>query len=128
MKRFILYLIRWQLSTPILAPIIAWFKSSPSLFGTIEDWSGAAVANLLGGTIFYWIDKFIFTSKAIEMWHVVKEGKCDKCGDITELWRLTLAPGYDKRKETPKYLCMKCSKEKTNELRSKGIKIRGKSK
>jgi len=35
--------------------------------------------------------------------------------------------GYDKRLDEPKYLCMECSKTKTDKLRAKGIKIRGKS-
>jgi hypothetical protein len=129
MKKFILYLIRWQLSTPILAPVIAWFSGSPNWLGTPESWIGSAVANLIGGSIFFWVDRFIFTSAAVEMWHFIPEGICDGCGKITSLWRLTLAPGYDKRDDdSPKYLCMMCSKFKTDELRTKGIKIRGKSK
>lgn len=126
-KRFAAYFLRWQLSSPILAVVIAWVKGSPSWFGTPEDWYSAAIANAIGACIFFWVDRFIFTSKAVEMWHVIKEGQCDQCGKVTELWRLTLAPGYDKRKDEPKYLCMSCSKKKTDELRSKGIKIHGKS-
>lgn len=125
--KFLLYLIRWQLSTPILAPVIAWFSGSPNWLGTPESWMGSAVANLIGGSIFFWVDRFIFTSKAVEMWHVIPNGKCDNCGKVTELWRLTLAPGYDKRTDEPKYLCMECSKKQTDKLRAKGIKIRGKS-
>ncbi len=128
MKRFFLYLLRWQLSTPILAPVIAWFSGSPYWFGTSEAWIASSVANLIGSSIFFWVDRFIFTSKAVEMWHVVKEGQCNQCGKVTELWRLTLAPGYDKRQDEPKYLCMACSKKQTDKLRAKGIKIRGKSK
>ena len=127
MKRFLLYLLRWQLSTPILAPVVAFFTGSP-IWGTAETWIGSTVANLIGGAIFFWVDRFIFTSKAVEMWHVIPNGECDECGKTTELWRLTLAPGYDKRADEPKYLCMECSKIKTDELRAKGIKIRGKSK
>jgi hypothetical protein len=52
-KRYILYLIRWQLSTPLLAPIVAYFKQSDAIFGTREDWIAASVANLIGGLIFY---------------------------------------------------------------------------
>jgi hypothetical protein len=126
-KKLLLYLCRWQLSSPILAPIIALFTGAP-IWGTWQTWVGTVVANLIGGAIFFWVDRFIFTSAAVEMWHFIPEGKCDKCGKITSLWRLTLAPGYDKRNDEPKYLCMKCSKHKTDELRAKGIKIRGKSK
>ena len=126
-KRFIAYFLRWQASTVILAPVIAIVKGSPTWFGTWEDWLAAIIANAIGASIFFWVDRFIFTSKAVEMWHFVPEGICDKCGAKTSLWRLALAPGYDKRNDEPKYLCMKCSKEKTDELRAKGFKIRGKS-
>ena len=54
-------------------------------------------------------------------------GVCDSCGKVASLWRLALAPGYDKRESAPKYYCMECSKKRTDELRRKGIKIRGKS-
>jgi hypothetical protein len=127
-RKFVLYFIRWQMSSPILAIVIAIVKGSPNWFGTAEDWYSAAIANAIGASIFFWVDRFIFTSKAVEMWHVIKEGTCDNCGKVTELWRLTLAPGYDKRQDEPKYLCMECSKKKTDQLRKSGIKIRGKSK
>jgi len=126
LKRFALYLLRWQLSTPLLAPIVAIFQGG-SIWGTPESWIGSSVANLVGGLIFFWVDKFIFTSKAVEMWHFKEKGNCDECGKEASLWRLALAPNYDKRDAEPKYLCMVCSKKKTDELRSKGIKIRGKS-
>jgi hypothetical protein len=54
MKKLFLYLLRWQLSTPILA-VITYF-----LAGTYGSVISAIVANLLGGLIFYKIDKIIF--------------------------------------------------------------------
>jgi hypothetical protein len=124
--KFLLYLGRWQLSSLILSPAISLFNGT-SIWGTPETWAASCVANLVGGSLFFWVDKFIFTSKAVEMWHVIPNGKCDGCGKVTELWRLTLAPGYDKRQDEPKYLCMECSKKKTDKLRAKGIKIKGRS-
>jgi len=118
MKRFLLYLIRWQLSTPILWLVVR--NLGAGLWQTM-------VANLIGGSIFFWVDKFIFTSKAVEMWHVKEKGSCDNCGKETSLWRLALAPNYDKRDADPKFFCMECSKKRTDELRAKGIRIRGKS-
>ena len=53
MKRFIIYLMRWQLSGVILAPCIYLLND----YGSIVS---AIVANLIGGIIFYWIDKTIF--------------------------------------------------------------------
>ena len=119
LNKFILYILRWQLSTPILWLVVK--EMGTSLWSTI-------IANLIGGIIFFWVDKFIFTSQTIEMWHL-REGKCDNCGQFTNTYRLTLAANYDKRQEeNPKFLCYKCSKIKTDELRNKGYKIRGRSK
>ena len=118
MRRFLLYLVRWQLSTPILWLVLHQLG--------IGAWQ-AVLANLIGGSIFFWIDKYIFTNHAIEMWHI-KEGTCDACGKTGHLWRLVKAPGYDKRKDTPVFLCMECSKHKTDSIRKSGIKILGKSK
>ena len=56
MNRFILYLIRWQLSTPILWLVVR--QLGASLTSTV-------IANLIGGAIFFWVDKFkkqIFSS------------------------------------------------------------------
>ena len=117
-KRFGLYLLRWQLSTPILWLVVR--NLGAGLGSTI-------IANLIGGSIFFWVDRFIFTSKATEMWHFKEKGKCDNCGKVTSVWRLVLAPNYDRRDAKPKYFCMECSKKRTDALRKKGIKIRGKS-
>lgn len=57
--RFILYLIRWQLSTPILALAMVAFDDLGICLSTI-------IANLIGGTLFYFIDKKIFTKKVID--------------------------------------------------------------
>lgn len=53
MKRFGLYLLRWQASTIILAPCIAWLAP----LGPIAS---AAIANLIGGVVFFFVDKRIF--------------------------------------------------------------------
>lgn len=55
--KLLLYLCRWQLSTPILAIVISLFVNDiGSLYSTI-------IANLIGGLAFYNIDKFIFNKK-----------------------------------------------------------------
>jgi len=53
--RYIIYLLRWQLSTPILA-IIIWVLPYNNLVKTI-------IANFLGGLIFFWVDRLIFNNK-----------------------------------------------------------------
>jgi hypothetical protein len=54
---------RWQLSTFILAPCIAFVKHSPTMWGTQEDWIAAGFSNLVGAIIFFWVDRFIFKNK-----------------------------------------------------------------
>jgi len=117
LRRYILYLIRWQLSTPILW--IAVRNLGTGIWSTV-------IANLVGGVIFFWVDKFIFTSEAVEVWHI-KEGSCDKCQATSHLWRLVKTTGYDRSSAAPVFLCMKCSKEKTDALRAQGIPVRGRS-
>lgn len=51
-NKFILYLLRWQLSTPILA-IVLYYLPFNTLTNTI-------IANLIGGIIFFWVDRLIF--------------------------------------------------------------------
>ena len=56
--KFILYLIRWQLSTPILALCLNFLQFN-TLINTI-------IANFIGGIIFYWVDKYIFNKKEVD--------------------------------------------------------------
>lgn len=61
--QYFLYICRWQMSNFILAPCIAIFKHSPSMWGTQEDWIAAGFSNLVGAIIFFWVDRFIFKNK-----------------------------------------------------------------
>jgi len=54
--KFALYLLRWQLSTPILWGVMA-------LLGT-SVWATVA-ANLIGGCIFFFVDRRIFGNERI---------------------------------------------------------------
>lgn len=56
MKSLILYLVRWQLSTPILT-ICLW------LFSGLGILTSTIVANLIGGLLFFKIDKRILKEK-----------------------------------------------------------------
>lgn len=124
-KRYVLYLVRWQLSTPLLAPIVAYFKQSDAVFGTREDWIAASVANLIGGLIFYWVDRFIFTSPVLSaQWEVKDNVKCVDCGKVSRGYRLVKTVNYDRMKdENPQFRCEFHSKSKTAKLRKRGIKI-----
>lgn len=55
-KKYFLYLLRWQLSTIILAPCLMLFS------GLGPVWS-AVIANLIGAIIMYPVDKYIFKEK-----------------------------------------------------------------
>lgn len=52
MKTLILYLVRWQLSSPVLA-LVVWLMMGWPL------WMGVVVANLVGGLMFFYVDKKI---------------------------------------------------------------------
>lgn len=52
-KQFLLYELRWISSTPVLALCVTWFGGLGTVWATI-------IANLIGGAIFFWIDKLIF--------------------------------------------------------------------
>ena len=55
---YILYIFRWICSTPILA-LVLYLLNTSELIETI-------VANLIGGMIFYWVDRKIFKEGEIE--------------------------------------------------------------
>lgn len=52
-KQYLAYLVRWQLSTPILAVILKLLADIPTLWATI-------IANFIGGLVFFWINRKIF--------------------------------------------------------------------
>ncbi len=54
-RKYILYLLRWQLSTPILALVLHFLRTNEFL--------ETILANFIGGLIFFWIDAKIFKNK-----------------------------------------------------------------
>ena len=56
MRQFLIYLLRWQASSLILAPCIHWLAG----YGSVVS---AVVANFIGGCLFFWIDARIFKGK-----------------------------------------------------------------
>jgi hypothetical protein len=104
MLRFALYALRWQLSTPILYPIVHKFGSG--------FWS-VAVANLIGACIFFFVDKFIFSPK-VQEWEIMNFGQCADCGAHAAVRRLRYDPrGYDRRDDpNPQFRCRECSERK----------------
>ena len=124
-KRYILYLVRWQLSTPLLAPIVAYFKHSSAIFGTAEDWIAASIANLIGGLIFFWVDSFIFTSKMLSaQWEVKDNVRCADCGKLCRGYRIVKTTNYDRSTDRyPEFRCEEHSMRKTKSLKKKGITV-----
>ena len=57
-KRFAVYALRWQLSTPILALCIVGFASLGSFWATV-------IANAIGAVMFWWFDRYLFKKKKI---------------------------------------------------------------
>ena len=118
LKRYSLYLFRWQLSTPILSLVLAWLNDFNITFATI-------MANLIGGLIFFWVDKFIFTSKVLApQWQVREEIACVDCGKIRRGYRLVKTKNYDRIKDKqPEFRCENCSQHKLEELKERGVEI-----
>ncbi len=114
-KRYALYLLRWQLSTPILAICLIYFH-----FGSF--WN-TVIANFIGGLIFFWVDRFIFTSKVLApQWEVAENIICEDCKKpVFRGYRLVKAKNYDKTMADPEFRCEKCSHKKFEKQKEKGI-------
>lgn len=118
-KNLIVYMIRWQLSTPILAWVTYMFT------GTSESISTAIVGNLIGSLIFYWIDLVTFLSGTLShQWEVKDNITCHDCGsEVIRGYRLVIAPKYNRIKHTPQYRCETCSIQKVESLKKAGLEI-----
>lgn len=117
-KRYGLYLLRWQASTPILAGVGILLVSMGQLVAAI-------VANLIGGLIFFWVDQFIFTSQSLAaQWEVKENIICVDCGKVTRGYRLVRSGDYDRSAadHIPEFRCEECSQKKSEELKNRGIK------
>ncbi|MCL1839723.1 hypothetical protein FWF89_01835 [Candidatus Saccharibacteria bacterium] len=116
-KKYLFYLFRWQLSTPILAVVLLW----------LNDWNvtwATVIANLIGGLIFFWVDRFIFkVDYKIPLWEIRDEVKCEDCGKVAKGYRLVKTSNYDRLKDKhPQFRCENCSKKKLGRLRKRGVK------
>ena len=113
-KKYILYLIRWQLSTPILAIILKILSNINTLTATI-------IANFVGGLIFFWIDRYIFKKKSdIPLWEIKDNIECVDCKKIGRGYRIVSWGNYDRLNDkNPKYRCKECSVNKMKTIKSK---------
>ena len=59
MVKFLMYLGRWQASSVVLAPVLM-LMTDTSINDSI--WA-TVVANVIGGCVFFWVDRWIFKEK-----------------------------------------------------------------
>ena len=65
LKKFILYMLRWQISTPVIGLCYALMQDSLGLIWT------AILANVIGGLVFFYPDLYIFKEKPV--WAVINK-------------------------------------------------------
>lgn len=73
MAKYLLYLVRWQLSTPLLALIMRHCPVGGAM-------AKAVIANLMGGLLFFWVDRLIFKRKGKQHERMGK-GDTQPCGN-----------------------------------------------
>ncbi len=113
-KKYFFYLVRWQLSTPILAIVLKLLSNMSTLTATI-------IANLIGGLIFFWIDKIIFKKTSdVPLWEIKNKIECHDCHKITKGYRIVMWGNYDRSEDkNPQYRCRECSLKKMKLINSK---------
>lgn len=113
-KKYIFYLIRWQLSTPILAIVLKLLSNMSTLWATV-------IANLIGGLIFFWVDKLIFKKESdVPLWEIKEHTKCYDCGKKKRGYRIVSWGKYDRSDDkNPQFRCRKCSLKKMETIKSK---------
>jgi hypothetical protein len=67
LKQWVMYVIRWECSTLILAPVM-WYLTG------LNPWIVAAIANFIGANVFIGVDEWIFKKNS-----PVKGERKDSC-------------------------------------------------
>lgn len=90
-----------------------------------NKWVATIVANLIGSLIFVWVDKFIFKNTVLApLWEIQEDIKCSDCGEVSKGFRLVKTKNYDRTNDKdPQFRCEKCSKNKLQELKDRGVKL-----
>lgn len=107
-KKYTFYIIRWQLSTPILAVVLIILSSQ-------NKWVATIIANFIGALIFFWVDRIIFKSNFLHpLWEVKESITCYDCGKVCRGYRLIKAKHYDRIDDKkPQFRCEECSMKKS---------------
>ncbi|MDR2532109.1 MAG: hypothetical protein LBC82_04625 [Oscillospiraceae bacterium] len=110
-KRYFFYLIRWQLSTPVLAFVLILLSEMNTITATI-------IANLIGGLIFFWIDRFIFkTITKSPLWEIRDDVICHDCGVTGRGYRIVEWFKYNRRGDKkPQFRCERCKDTKRQKI------------
>ena len=118
LKKYLAYLFRWQLSTPILSLVLIWLA-------TMNKWVAVIIANLIGGLIFFWVDRWIFKDTPLApLWEIREKINCADCGNECRGFRVVRTSNYDRSVDKkPEFRCEHCSKNKLQELEKRGIKL-----
>ena len=105
--KYVFYIIRWQLSTPILAIVLIWLSH-------YNQWIATIVANFIGALIFFWLDRLIFKTTFLQpLWEVKENIICQDCGKVCRGYRLIKDKNYDRTNDKqPEFRCEKCSSKK----------------
>jgi hypothetical protein len=113
-KKYALYLIRWQLSTPILAVVLIVLSNMNTVLATV-------IANLIGGLVFFWVDRFIFRNLSKNpLWEINDNTVCVDCGTAGRGYRIAEWLGYNRKQDkNPQFRCEKCKDIKMAEVRKK---------
>lgn len=108
LKKYLLYIIRWQLSTPVLAIVLIVLAST-------NKWTATIIANFIGALIFFWIDRLIFKlNHSNPLWEVKDNIKCYDCGKECRGYRLVKYKKYDRLNDiNPQFRCETCSIKKS---------------
>ena len=116
LKRYLIYLLRWQLSTPILAVCVTILSPLGNIWATI-------IANFAGGLIFFWIDRIIFSKKRkYAIWSIMAKTVSADCGRTGRGYRLVESGNYDRNNDQqPQFRCESCSIKKADQLSGKGV-------
>lgn len=111
-QKYLLYLTRWQLSTPLISGVFFLLTGRMNAL-----WIGV-IANFIGGLIFFWVDKFIFRSKTkAPLWEIQNNGTCHDCGKTGTCYRIVEWRGYNRRVvKEPQFRCDQCKDAKMQEI------------
>jgi hypothetical protein len=118
LKRYLIYILRWQLSTPILAVVLI-------LLASFNKWTATVIANFIGALIFFWVDRAIFTWRGRRpLWEIEPEVACADCGATGRGYRVVKSAKYDRLNDPrPQFRCAACAERKLNDLRERGVAV-----